>query len=336
MTTSVSYSRALRQAVRAAVLAPSVHNTQPWRFVLRPGQLDVYADRARRLPVLDPTGRQMYLSIGCAAFNARVSIASQRLGLRVARCPDAEHAELVTRLVVDPGEPWDEGIAGLEPVIELRQTNRRRFTTDPVPQDLVTTLQQAAAAEHAVLEAITDPDHRAALARLSQRADELQLTNAAYRAELRAWTTDDPNRLDGVRSAVVPHVDGSAQDDLPLRDFDTHGKGWLPPDTRSSLDQCLLVLGTESDGPRSWLRGGEALERVWLEITRAGFAASLFTQVIEVPALRVELRRELSLGIQPHVVLRVGRAPVTPSTLRRHLADVLVDDIGESGASSAR
>jgi hypothetical protein len=178
MTTSVSYSRALRQAVRAAVLAPSVHNTQPWRFVLRSGQLDVYADRARRLAVLDPTGRQMYLSLGCAVFNARASLAAQRVGLHVARCPDAEHAELVTRLVVDPGESCDQAIAGLEPVIELRQTNRRRFTTDPVPPELVDTLRRAAAAEHAVLEPITDPDHRAALARLSQRADELQLTNA--------------------------------------------------------------------------------------------------------------------------------------------------------------
>lgn len=129
-----------------------------------------------------------------------------------------------------------------------------------------------------------EPDDRETLARLSQKADELQITNPAYRAELRAWTTNYPTRSDGVRAAVVPHVDGTSGDDVPIRDFDTQGAGWLPAETRSSVRQCLLVLGTAIDSPESWVRAGEALERVWLEITRAGFVASLFTQMVELAA----------------------------------------------------
>jgi hypothetical protein len=173
------------------------------------------------------------------------------------------------------------------------------------------------------LHPVVKPDDRMALARLSQKADTEQITDPAYRAELRAWTNDDPARRDGVRAAVVPHVDGTAGDEIPIRDFDTQGVGWLPAETHSSAGQCLLILGTTGDNPESWVRAGEALERVWLEVTRAGFVASLFTQVIEIGGLRAELSDELRLGMRPHVVLRVGRAPVTPASMRRHLTDVL-------------
>jgi hypothetical protein len=76
-----------------------------------------------------------------------------------------------------------------------------------------------------------------------------------------------------------------------------------------------------------WLRAGEALERVFLEITRHGFTASPLTQVTEVPSTRAQLRRELGLVTYPHVLLRIGRAAITPASPRRRLVDVLVEDI---------
>src|SRR5581483_10398819 len=168
-------------------------------------------------------------------------------------------------------------------------------------------------------------EDRQELAMLSQAADTVQITDPRYRAELRRWTTTDPNRLDGVRAAVVPHVDGSARDDMPIRDFDTQGEGWLPAGTATNKRQTIFVLGTEADGAVHWLRAGEALERIWLEITRAGFVASLFTQTVEVGSLRAQLREQLRLTMQPHIVVRVGRAPWTAPSLRRHLGDVLED-----------
>jgi hypothetical protein len=336
MTRSLErHETVLREAVRRALLAPSVHNTQPWRFVLRRHELDLVADRRRQLTVLDPSGRQMYLSIGCALLNARVSLAAAGRAAQVWRMPEPQRPELVARIVLDGDQdgdqPVDPVLAALDPVIELRQTNRRRFAPDPVPEALVATLVAAAAAEGARLQPVTDPEDRRSLARLSQKADTQQITDPAYRAELRAWTSNDPKRPDGVRAAAVPHVDGTSADEVPIRDFDTQGAGWLPAETHSSAAQCLLILGTEADDPGAWVAAGEALERVWLEITRAGFVASLFTQVIEIDALRVQLREELRLGVRPHIVLRVGRAPVTAATMRRHIDDVLDDRTASGG-----
>lgn len=319
----ISQDKAVSDAVSAAVLAPSVHNSQPWRFVATPAGLEIFADRARQLAVLDPSGRQLILSVGCALFNARVSLANSGTPVTIHRVPDPEQPDLLARVDIGSVGQVETELSAMDHAIPARRSNRRMFSGDDVPDYLIDTLTASAATEGAVLQTISTDDDRRSLARLSQRADDQQITNAAYRAELRSWTTTDPERRDGVQAAVIPHVDGTAHDEIPLRDFDTRGEGALPANTQSSSRQCLLLLGTDGDGPRAWLRAGEALERMWLELTRAGFAASLFTQVMEEPGLRAQLRDELRLGIHPHAVLRVGRAPITEASPRRAIADVL-------------
>ena len=241
------------------MLAPSVHNTQPWRFVITSGGLDFRVDHSRQLAVLDPTARQLYLSAGSALFNARASLAASGCPSTVRRFPNPEHPDLVARIEVGGDAEIDPMLAALDAVVELRQTNRRRFAEDTVPAELVATLVRAAQAEGALLHPVVKVDDRQTLARLSQKADAEQMASPAYRAELRAWTSNDPARLDGVRAAAVPHVDGSADDDVPIRDFDSQGAGWLPGETHSSASQCLLVLGTDADTPEAWLRAGRPL-----------------------------------------------------------------------------
>jgi hypothetical protein len=302
-------AQVLRRAVARAVLAPSVHNTQPWRFVIGGETLEVHADGSRQLRVLDPAGRQLTISCGCALFNARVALAASGYDATVERFPDPRRPQFLARLSLGARSGVRLPLVSLDAVVELRQTNRRRFADD----------------EGAQLYEVADAGQRETVARLSQQADREENANPAYRAELRAWTTDDPLRRDGVPSLAVPHVDGGAGDDIPIRDFDTHGAGWLPVTTHSTVTQCLLLLGTHSDRPQAWLRAGEALERVLLEITRQGYAASPLTQIVEIPATRARLRSELGLHMQPHVLMRVGHAPKTPTSRRRALEDVLAE-----------
>jgi nitroreductase len=328
MATSTLQTRdvreALRNAVSRAVLAPSVHNTQPWLWRLVGTRLELCADRSRQLRVLDPTGRQLLISCGCALFNARVQLAAHGYQPRVQRYPDSEDPDLLATISAVPqGQSLD--IRNLSTMVGVRQTNRRQFTDDAVEPRAIAELCAAAAVEETELFEIRREEHRIVTAVLSQKADREENGNPAYRAELRAWTSDDPKRRDGVPATAVPHVDADAEDDIPIRDFDTRGAGWLPTKTRSSLRQCLLLLCVQEDTPAAWLRAGEALERVWLEATRLGYAISLFTQVVEVPSTRDVLRAELGLASHPVVLLRVGRAPMTSSSHRRRIDDVLVE-----------
>lgn len=291
---------AVRRAAVRATLAPSVHNTQPWRFWLSASALEIHADWTRRLRVLDPRGRQLLISCGCALFNARVALGAAGYDPTVNLFPDPTQPNLVARLAV--AEPVSDGLAigALDSVIEQRHTNRRRFTEESVSPEVVNSLAGIALEEGAELFPIIRAEHRLAIARLSREVDDLQSLDAAYRAELRAWTSEDSHRLDGVAASAGP-----------------------PTETHSSMDQCLLMLGTAQDQPADWVRAGEALERVLLEITRRGFAASPFPQIIEVAAANALLRQELQLTMYPHVLLRVGRAAATPASRRRRLVDML-------------
>jgi hypothetical protein len=172
---------------------------------------------------------------------------------------------------------------------------------------------------------------------VAQHAEAQQEADPAYRSELESWTHNEPGRTDGVAAMTVPRnlpLSGMpspdpdlAHDDIPIRDFDTRGAGALPAETKSGLDQCLLLLGSTADNPQAWLRAGEALERVQLEVARHGYAVSPITQPMELTSSRAMLRAELGLSMQPHVLLRIGRAPQTPATRRRRLVDVLLDAV---------
>jgi nitroreductase len=320
-----STRRMLHGVINSAIRAPSVHNTQPWAFAIARTTLEIRADRSRQLVALDPAGRELLVSCGAALMNARVALAHRGIRAAITRFPDPQQPDLVARIDIGPAAHRSRpALARLAPVITVRHTNRRAFADEPVPRALLTVVRRAARAEGGVVRTLRGTD-RAIVAAAARRADTTQLLDPAYRAELRAWTSDDPTRLDGVPAVAVPHVDAGSHDELPIRDFDTRGAGVLPIETRSSANQCLLLLGTERDDPASWLRAGEALERMLLEIARHGFTASPLTQAVEVESTRAELRRELGLGFWPHILLRVGRAAPTAGTPRRHAADVVID-----------
>jgi hypothetical protein len=77
----------LLSALALAVRAPSVHNSQPWRWRLRPHGVDLYTDAIRRLPRTDPEGRDQVISCGAALHHLLVALADAGRGARVRRLP---------------------------------------------------------------------------------------------------------------------------------------------------------------------------------------------------------------------------------------------------------
>lgn len=322
-------AQALRHAAERATLAPSIHNTQPWRFVVGPDRLDIYAVPGRRAPVIDPAGRQLAISCGAALFGARAALAAAELDAVTTLLPDSAQPDwLATITVVGTASAADPDAVRLDAAAGARHSNRRQFGPDPVPDSVVETLVHAAEVEGAWVQPIHSEHDRVAVSVLSQQADALQNANPAYRGELREWTTDDPQRRDGVPASAVPHVTGVAHDDVPIRDFDTRGAGGLPGDTRSSANQTMVVLGTAGDGMRDWLITGQALGRVLLEVTSAGLVASILSQIVEAPTTRQQLREDLRLSGQPQLLIRVGAAGATPASARLPMSDVITPPLG--------
>jgi nitroreductase len=314
----------LARAATRAALAPSVHNTQPWRFVVTHDTVEIRSDFSRQLTVLDPRARQLTISCGCALFNARVAIAAAGFEPVVARFPDPEIPDLLARVSLGEARDWVP-IGALDQAVDDRRTNRRAFADEAIPASVIYDLVAAARSEFGYLIPITTPEHRAATAELSGLAERIQAADPAYLAELRDWTTDDPRRGDGVQAATVPYAGrlSDAHDAVPIRPFDVRGQGWLPSSSHSDADQCLLLLASLDDGPESWLRTGEALERVWLELTRLGYAASPLSQLVEVAQTHERLRASLQIDLHPEILLRVGLAPDMVQTPRRRPDEVI-------------
>ncbi len=315
-------TEALEVAADHARLAPSVHNTQPWRLVLHAGRLEFHADRDRQLHTLDPTGRALTQSIGAALFNARVSLAASGWAAIVERVPAPAHPDRLAVLVPVEGTP-DEELAALAAAVPVRRTNRRAFTGEELPEDLLRRLIRTLAADGVQLIPVCSENHRRLVARLTQKADALQNADPAYRAELRHWTTRRPDSGDGVPPAVVPHVDGRQRDEVPIRDFDSAGAGGLPPETHSSSEQTMVLLATPLDDRAAWLSAGEALERLLLALTLEEWAASPVSQAIEVPLTRTQLRSAMTWNAHPQMLLRIGRAAPTTAPPHRLRDDVV-------------
>ncbi|MFJ5234207.1 Acg family FMN-binding oxidoreductase [Kitasatospora sp. NPDC088391] len=323
----------LRELVAAAGAAPSLHNSQPWRFRSAEdgsGVL-VFADRTRAVPLADPDGRALLVSVGAALFNLRAAAARNGLPVGTELLPD--RADLADRADGTDGAGAEErpvavlrfgprGVpyppAELADAIGRRHSSREPFGNRDVPEAVVGELIAAAAAEGAVLEFLEEAGARRVLA-LTAEAEARIAGDAARRAETGSWLREEP-AADGIPERALGPQDPESR--VPVRDFAGHGPDH--PERFEALPQVATVA-TAGDTPADWLRAGQAMERVWLLATARGLRVSVLHQAVELPDTRGALRDPDggpgTGSIQ--VVLRVGYGPPGAATPRRDVEDLL-------------
>ncbi|OLF04835.1 nitroreductase [Actinophytocola xinjiangensis] len=308
---------AIDHALHAAVRAPSVHNTQPWRFVVRGPVVEVCLDGDRVLTVADPDGREARLSCGAALLNLRVALRAAGRAVVVDPLPDPAHPELLATVRVAGRRPATPAERDLADAVGNRTTNRRPFVDRIVPGSERSALVAAADAEGAHLLLLDTPRALETFATLLRRADQRQEDDPDYQAELRAWTTGDPARHDGVPSAAGgPRPAGTPL--LKLRDY----PGRRTAEREFEQDPLVAMVTTAGDTALDHLRAGQAMQRALLVATSAGLGASFFSQPIEQPDLRAALRTGLTAGAHPQAVLRIGYGHRGAPTPRRPVAEV--------------
>jgi len=153
---AISSDEALATALRLAVRAPSVHNCQPWRWLVGPGSVHLYVDGSRQVPATDPHGRDLLISCGAALNHLLVALASLGWDARVRRIPNpARPGHLATV------EPFPHTATSaqhdLAAAIPRRRTDRRRFSPWPVPAELIGEMLELAHVYGVGLEAIAEP-----------------------------------------------------------------------------------------------------------------------------------------------------------------------------------
>ena len=289
-------TRLLHEIVESAVRAPSVHNTQPWRWLGAGDTLELHADRSRQLLVTDPDGRDLLISCGCALHHALVAAAAMGWTADVTRLPDPVRPDLLARIVLSHGPVTQETSVLLE-AIARRTTDRRRFTAWPVPEERLVTLVSHADAWQAEARPVTEVEQRFRADLLVNHAVELMRADPGAIREREAW--EGPG--DSLEDVDGRPVEGS--------------------------DGLILMYG-DGDDPATWLRTGEGLGALWLAATLDGLSVVPLSQVIGVEHARESLRREvLGRVAQPMLALRVGWQAIgrsqVPRSPRRPVDEVL-------------
>lgn len=281
LPTAPDVATALHVAALLALLAPSVHNTQPWRWLVGQDVLELHADERWRLRLTDPDGRLLILSCGTALHHVRVALRAMGYLPSVQRFPVPSRPELLARVTVARPIPVSHHAAALARAALRRHTERRALTGIPLPA-AIEALRRTAGSEGAWLH-LMNPAQTARLLATAERAEAAELVDPDRRGEIASWVGVPEDATAGVPRTVVP----------------PRGGGYQPTGS-------YAVLYGNGDRPSSWLRAGEALSAVWLAAAVQGLAVQPISSVIEVPAGRAALHQVLSGVGCPYLVLRIG------------------------------
>lgn len=321
----------LMECIRAAVLAPSLHNSQPWRFRVGRGKVDVYADRGRRLAVLDPSGRELMISVGAAVFTLRVALRHHGFVPRLDLFPDADESDLVARITTARFAAPTPAAEVLAEAIPQRHTNRWPFAPRAVSVRSLDQLRDAARREGTFL-SVARPDAIEAILGLARSAEVELRGRPGYRTELTRWTAAGSGTRDGVPVWAMGPKDRLLA--MPVRQF----AEVLPfplPTAQFERHPTILVLGTAGDMVFDHVLAGQALQRVLLTAASLGLATTPLSQPTELALTRERLVGTVS-GAWPQIVLRVGHGRPVGATPRRPLEETLLPSGGRTPSTAPR
>jgi len=310
----------LAEATIAALRAPSILNTQPWRWTLVNNTAELWVERDRQLHHLDPDGRLLVLSCGVALDHAVTALHAGGFEADVVRFGDETRPDFVA--AVKRGHPvtpdWTKYRA-----IYTRRTERRPFADVPLSDDQVAALRTAVERHGIYLHVVTH-DQVTAFAAAVSKAGRIEHAEADLAADVHTWTTRPAGARDGVplRTTAEP-----GERTVTPRDLSGDRPAGLTAGRSHDTGAAYFILFAATDEPHDWLRAGEALSDVWLTLTALGLAASPISEVVEVDATRVELRRLLGGVGYPMVALRAGTPAEDqdrpPSSPRRPAPDAI-------------
>jgi nitroreductase len=310
----------IKTAVALAVRAPSVHNTQPWRWRIGHNTVHLYADPTRHLASTDPDRRDLVISCGAALHHLRIALAALGWSTIVHRLPNPDEPNHLAAVELIGHRPTPREVE-LAAAIDKRHTDRRHYSSWPVPRGHLTLLVERAAELGVVVREVNEAQ-RPQLANTIRVAAGSHGVDGAYQSELAAWSGRHGS-ADGVPARNTPRP--RPDDEISARAF---AGALLLDDTAAPDGAQLLVLGTSSDDRMSWLRAGEAVSAVLLTAANIGLATCLLTEPLEIPALRRSVRTAvLEDWAFPQAIVRIGWAPTSvdalPPTPRRPVREVL-------------
>ena len=333
LTTTSTGSASMQNLVRAATLAASSHNTQPWTFVVQPDFIEIHPDRARQLLVLDPQGRELWISLGCALEN--LLIAAHAAGYATAvtypdtapdSVPDTVNVIRV-RLIADSAH-----LTPLLAAITLRRNTRSLYDGQPVAPTILRQLQVASSEPGVTAVFVQEPSELNTVLEYINQGNLEQYADPAFVQELISWLRftkkDALATLDGL------YTRSSGNPEVP-RWLGQMVVGGTTPQGQADADAAkfrsssgAVIITSSSDDRAAWVRTGQVYERLALQMTALGVQSAFLNQPIEVSGVRSQLGTAMKLGpALPQLLMRFGHGPLLPGSLRRPVDQVMTGPV---------
>ena len=309
--------------VRYATLAASSHNTQPWKFALDRSRIVILPDLSRRCPAVDPDDHHLYASLGCAAEN--LILAAQAAGLQGRLSYDTSRSSVQVDLDEAPASR-----SALFEAIPRRQCSRTLYDGSPLSTDQLRLLEEAGRGDGVSVMLLTDSGQKEQVAEYVAEGNRAQFGDPHWAEELRAWIRF--NGRDAVRTGDGLYGRAIGSPDVP---------GWMgrlfmrlgfsaERQNRKEIayirsSAAIAVIVSEIDDKPHWIEAGRCYERLALQATALELRSAFINQPVEVARLRQQFATLLGIGHRrPDLVIRIGRGPEMPRSLRRPVEHVLL------------
>lgn len=317
-----NHSNQMIELVRYATLAANGHNTQPWKFSIKEQTIEILPDYDRRLPIVDPNDRELWISLGCALENLLITARGIGYAPEVSY-PDDENL-IKVNLTVDTPQ-----ISPLFAAIPDRQTTRSVYDGQSINISELNKLQALPLEPGVALHFVTDSGGLESVAEYVNQGNLAQYENAAFIEELIYWLRFNRREILNSRDGLFSKCSGNPEVPNWLGKLFVSGTN---PQQQADADvkklrssSGVINITSESDDISSWIRTGQVYERLSLMMTSLNIKSALLNQPIEVADIRPQFQNAMKLGVLfPQLMVRFGYAPAMPNSIRRPVEQVLV------------
>ncbi len=310
--------------VRYAVLAASSHNTQPWQFRIERDAISIIPDFSRRCPAVDPDDHHLYASLGCALEN--LLLAARVAGFQGDVSYDPSSS--VIRVHLEKRRP---SRSALFDAIPRRQCTRAEYDGKKLSIAELSQLEEAGQGEGVSVLMLTDGDERGQVAEYVAAGNTAQFADPAWAKELEEWIRFSAREAVKTRDGLYGPVMGSPS--VPRWVGELYMRFGFSSDAQNRKDirhiessPAIAVIVSEVNDTRHWIEAGRCYQRLALQAAALDLRTAFINQPVEVPSLRSQFARFLGIGQRrPDLVVRIGRGPEMPRTLRRPVGQVIVE-----------
>ncbi len=293
---------------------------------MKDNRICVHADLSRRLPVVDPDDRELYISIGAAVENLVIAAEHGGCGTSVTYSPVADP------VCVEPGFPGYPGPLNEElfNAIHERQSTRSEYDGKPIPDEGLRKLSSLSLEEGVSVIIVTDRELMGKIAGLVREGNNIQMNDPAFMQELGSWIRFNRKEVERYRDGLSFETTGSPPvprmlGKLFMKFFLTAGSQSRKDENNISSSSAMMLVLSENNDVDSWIKTGRSFERLALCATSLGIRNAHLNQPCEIPELKSRLRELPGVGDRhPQLLLRLGYADELARSPRRDVKDVVM------------